>query len=131
MSAVDIGKRVLQLASNNLNQLATLSAKQLMNIRGIGEARAITIVAALELGRRRKEVDPEERPKIGGSIDAFQLLRSEFQDIPYEAFWIILLNRANRVIRKYQVSQGGVTGTVADPKIIFKAALEELASVLF
>ena len=128
MSAVEIGRRLLQHANNNLNQLATLSAKQLMNVRGIGEAKAMTIVAALELGRRRKERDSEERPKIGGSIDAFHLLRSDFQDIPYEAFWIIMLNRANRVIRKYQVSQGGVTGTVADPKIIFKAALEELAS---
>lgn len=128
MSAVDIGKRLLQYASNSLNQLAQLSAKQLMTVQGIGEAKAITIIAALELGRRRKEIDPEERPKIGGSMDAFQLLRSDFQDIPYETFWIILLNRANRVLRKYQVSQGGVTGTVADPKIIFKAALEELAS---
>ena len=128
MSAVDIGKRLLQHANNNLNQLATLSVKQLMNVKGIGEAKAMIIVAALELGRRRKETDSEERPKIGGSIDAFQLLRSDFQDIPYEAFWIVMLNRANRVIRKYQVSQGGVTGTVADPKIIFKVALEEFAS---
>jgi len=128
MSAVDIGKQLLQQAGNNLHQLASLTTKQLMNVKGIGEAKAITIVAALELGRRRKEADVEERPKIGGSCDAFQLLRPDFQDIPHEAFWIILLNRANRVKRKYQVSQGGVTGTVADPKIIFKAALEELAS---
>lgn len=128
MTAVEIGKRLLQQANNNLHQLATLTIKQLMNVKGIGEAKAITVVAALELGRRRKDIDPEERPKIGGSIDAFNLLRPDFQDIPYEAFWIILLNRANRMIRKYQVSQGGVTGTVADPKIIFKAALEDLAS---
>ena len=128
MSAVEIGKRLFLHADNNLHQLASLSTKQLMNVKGIGEAKAITIVAALELGRRRKEKGSEERPKIGGSSDAFQLLRADFQDIPYEAFWIILLNRANRVIKKYHVSQGGVTGTVADPKIIFKAALEELAS---
>jgi DNA repair protein RadC len=128
MSAVEIGKRLFLHADNNLHQLAALSTKQLMNVKGIGEAKAITIVAALELGRRRKETEPEEKPKIGGSSDAFQLLSADFQDIPYEAFWIILLNRANRVIKKYHVSQGGVTGTVADPKIIFKAALEELAS---
>jgi DNA repair protein RadC len=128
MSAVEIGKRLYLHADNNLHQLASLSTKQLMSVKGIGEAKAITIVAALELGRRRKETGLEERPKIGGSGDAFQLLRADFQDIPHEAFWIILLNRANRVIKKYHVSQGGVTGTVADPKIIFKAALEELAS---
>jgi DNA repair protein RadC len=128
LSAVEIGKRLFQHAGNNLHQLATLTTKQLMNVKGIGEARAITIVAAMELGRRRNEKVVEEKPKIGGSGDAFHLLRPDFQDIPYEAFWIILLNRANRVIKKYQVSKGGVTGTVADPKIIFKAALEELAS---
>lgn len=128
MSAVEIGRRLLSHADNNLHQLASLTTRQLMNVKGIGEAKAITIVAALELGRRRKETGHEERPKIGGSTDAFHVLKADFQDIPHEAFWIILLNRANRVIKKYQVSQGGVTGTVADPKIIFKAALEELSS---
>jgi DNA repair protein RadC len=99
-----------------------------MSTKGIGEAKAITIVAALELGRRRNYREWEEKPKIGGSIDAYELLKSDLLDIPHEEFWIILLNRANRVVKKYQISQGGVTGTVADPKIIFKAALEELAS---
>jgi len=128
MSAVELGKIVLQNAGNNLHQLARLTIKDLMKLKGIGEAKAITIVAAMELGRRRKELEQEEKPKIGGSIDAYELLKSDLLDIPHEEFWVILLNRANRVVKKYQVSQGGVAGTVADPKIIFKVALEELAS---
>lgn len=128
LSAVDLGKNILQVAGNNLNDLARLSINDLMKIKGIGEAKAITIIAALELGRRRKELDPDEKPKITCSHDAFQLLKSELMDIAHEEFWILLLNRANRVTRRHQISQGGVAGTVADPKIIFKLALEELAS---
>lgn len=128
MSAVDVAKNVLQSVSNDLNELARLTVKDLIKIKGIGEAKAITIVSALELGRRRKESLSEERPKITGSKDIYELLKAELLDIPYEAFWIVLLNRANRVIKKHQISQGGVAGTVADPKIIFKLALEELAS---
>jgi len=128
MSAVDVAKNILQTVNNDLNELARLTVKDLMKIKGIGEAKAITIVSALELGRRRKELSAEERPKIASSNDIFELLKSELLDIPHEEFWIVLLNRANRVIKKHQISQGGVTGTVADPKIIFKIALEELAS---
>jgi len=128
MSAVDVAKNLLQAVSNDLNDLARLTVKDLIKIKGIGEAKAITIVSALELGRRRKESLSEERPKITGSKDIYELLKAELLDIPHEAFWIVLLNRANRVIKKHQISQGGVAGTVADPKIIFKIALEELAS---
>lgn len=128
MSAVELAKKILQVANNNLHDLAKLSVKELMKIKGIGEAKAITIIAALELGRRRKELDPEEKPKITGSKDAFEIVRGNLQDIPHEEFWIVLVNRANRVIRKHQISQGGVAGTVADPKMIFKVAIEELAS---
>lgn len=128
MSAVDLGKQVLQNVGNNLHQLARLTIKDLVKLRGIGEAKAITILAALELGRRRNELEEQEKPKIGGSADAYELLKSDLLDIPHEEFWVILLNRANRVLKKYQISQGGVAGTVADPKIIFKVALEELAS---
>jgi DNA repair protein RadC len=127
-TAVDLGKKILGIAGNSLHDLARMGIKDLTRIHGIGEVRAITIVAALELGRRRKEQELGEKPRIGGSHDAFELLRANLQDISHEEFWVILLNRANRVIRKYQVSQGGVSGTVADPKIIFKTALEELAS---
>ncbi|HEU5289844.1 MAG TPA: DNA repair protein RadC [Cyclobacteriaceae bacterium] len=128
LSAVDVAKAMLQSVSNDLNELARLSVKDLTKIKGIGEAKAVTIVSALELGRRRKETTTEERPKITGSKDIYELLKAELLDIPHEAFWIVLLNRANRVIKKHQISQGGVAGTVADPKIIFKIALEELAS---
>ncbi len=128
MSAVELSKKILLQGNNNLNELARLSVKDLMKIKGIGEAKAITIVAALELGRRRKEQDPEEKPKITSSKDAFDLLKGEMMDLPKEEFWVLLMNRANRVIKKKRVSEGGVSGTVADPKIIFKLALEELAS---
>jgi DNA repair protein RadC len=127
-SAVDLAKNILQSVNNDLNELARLTVKDLMKIKGIGEAKAITIISALELGRRRKDFQAEEKPKIGGSADAFEILKADLLDIPHEAFWILLLNRANRVIKKHQISQGGVAGTVADPKIIFKVAVEELAS---
>lgn len=128
LSAVDLAKRVLQSAENNLHELARLTVKDLIRIKGIGEAKAISIVAALELGRRRKELEPESKPHITTSKAAFELIKADLLDIPHEEFWVLLLNRANKVTRKQQVSQGGVTGTVADPKIIFKLALEELAS---
>jgi DNA repair protein RadC len=128
MSAVELSKKILLQGNNNLNELARLSVKDLMKIKGIGEAKAITIVAALELGRRRKEQDPEEKPKITSSKDAFDLLKGEMMDLSKEEFWVLLMNRANRVTKKKRVSEGGVSGTVADPKIIFKLALEELAS---
>jgi len=127
-SAVDLAKKVLQGAGNNLNELARLSLKDMMKIKGIGEAKAITIAAALELGRRRKESDADEKPKITSSRDVFDHLKADLLDLPHEEFWILLLNRANRVTKKHQISSGGVAGTVADPKIIFKLAVESLAS---
>ena len=128
ISAVELARRVLQTVDNNLNELARLSVKDLIKLKGIGEAKAIGIIAALELGRRRKDSEPEEKPQITGSRDCFDILRPHLQDIPHEEFWILTLNRANRLIKKYQISQGGVAGTVADPKIIFKLAVSELAS---
>ena len=127
-SAVELAKRLLQTVNNNLHDLARLSVKDLMKVRGIGEAKAISVIAALELGRRRKDSDPEEKPRISASRDCFEILKAHLQDIHHEEFWILLLNRANRLIKKYQISQGGVAGTVADPKIIFKLAVSELAS---
>lgn len=128
ISAVELAKRVLQTVNHNLHDLARLSVKDLMKVKGIGEAKAISIIAALELGRRRKDLDPEAKPRITGSRDVFEIFKANLLDIHHEEFWILLVNRANRVIKKHQISQGGVAGTVADPKIIFKAALEELAS---
>jgi len=128
LSAVDLSKKILQRVNNNLHDLARLSAKDLMKIKGIGEAKAISIIAALELGRRRKDLDPDEKPKITGARDAYEMLKGDLADLPHEEFWVLLLNRATRVIRKVQISQGGIAGTVADPKIIFKNAVENLAS---
>jgi DNA repair protein RadC len=127
-SAVDLAKNILQSVGNNLDDLARLSVKDLMKIKGIGEAKAITIISALELGRRRKETDAPEKTKVSKSGDAFALLKGQLMDKAHEEFWILLLNRSNRVIKMQQISLGGVHGTVADPKIIFKIALEELAS---
>ncbi len=128
LSAIDVAKKVLSHVDNNLDSLAKLSIKDLMKAKGIGEAKAITIVAALELGRRRKDQSPDDKAKIESSKTAFELIRGDLMDLPHEEFWVILLNRANRIIRKKRVSEGGVSGTVADPKIIFKLAVDELAS---
>jgi DNA repair protein RadC len=128
MTAVDLAKKVLQPAANNLHELARFTVKDLVKIKGIGEAKALTIVAALELGRRRKELGGNEKPRISSSKDAYDLVKADLLDIGHEEFWILLLNRANGVVKKSQISQGGVAGTVADPKIIFKLAVEDLAS---
>lgn len=127
-SAVELAKKVLLLSNNNLNELARLSVKDLMKIKGIGEAKAIAIVAALELGRRRKAQDLDEKPKISSSKDAFDLIQGHLMDLPHEEFWVLLLNRMHQVVKKKRISEGGVSGTVADPKIIYKLALEDLAS---
>ncbi|OZI07459.1 hypothetical protein BWI93_14035 [Siphonobacter sp. BAB-5385] len=127
-TAVDLAKMILSSVGNDLNQLAKLSIKELSKFKGIGEARAITIVSALELGRRRKESEPIVRSIITSSETAYQALRPHLMDLLHEEFWILLLNRANQIIRPMQVSAGGVSGTVADPKLIFKHAIEHLAS---
>jgi DNA repair protein RadC len=128
LSAVEVSKKALQQAGNNLNELARFTAKDLMKVKGIGVAKAITIMAAMELGRRRKDAEADEKPKIGSSKEAYEQLAGSMMDLPHEEFWVLLLNRAHRVIKKKRISEGGVSGTVADPKIIFKMALEELAS---
>jgi DNA repair protein RadC len=130
LSAVDVGKLILASAKNNLNELAKFSVKDLKKIKGIGEAKAISIVCALELGRRRKENEFREKFQISCSNDIYQLMKPDLMDLQKEEFWVLLLNRANRLIKKEQISSGGVSGTVADPKIIFKAALDQYASSL-
>jgi DNA repair protein RadC len=127
-TAVELGKRILAEFGNNLNALAKLSVSDLMKFKGIGEAKAISIVAAMELGRRRKETETAKREKITSSKDIFDVFRPQFLDLPHEEFHVLLLNRSNLIIRKEFVSRGGVSGTVVDPKIIFKIAVEHLAS---
>ncbi len=128
-SAVDLSKRILNDHQNNLNQLGKISIKDLVkNYKGVGEAKAINIVAALELGRRRQETDPIERALISSSKDAFLILHPLLADLPYEEFWIVLCNRANKVIHKQSVGRGGVHSVVADVRIIMKCALDHFAT---
>ncbi len=128
LSALDLSKRILDSVDHRLSELAKLKAGDLTRIKGIGPAKAITIVAALELGRRRKETDTQEKPKVGSSREAYDIISGDLMDLSHEEFWVLLLNRANRLIRKQRISEGGVSGTVADPKVIFKGALDHLAS---
>jgi DNA repair protein RadC len=131
LSAVDVAKLVLKGCSNNLNDLAKLSVKDLQKFKGIGEAKAITIISALELGRRRKDAAGQnKREKITCASDAFDIMKPHLLDLQHEEFWIILLNRSNAVIKKVFISSGGIAGTVADPKLIYKHALEHLASAI-
>ncbi|MEZ0487671.1 RadC family protein [Fibrella aquatica] len=128
LSAVDVARKVLEGVGNNLHELARRSVKDLSKFRGIGEARAISIVAALELGRRRREQAPPERHRITCSRDAYEEVRPYLTDKSHEEFWILLLNRANEVLRPVQISAGKLSGTVADPRMIFKVGVEYLAS---
>lgn len=129
-SAVDLSKRILQSADNNLNELGKISLDELMKFKGIGEAKAITITAALELGRRRQLSDIKDKPQIRSSRDAYDAIAPLVMDLQHEEFWILMLNRANKVVKRVKISLGGVAGTVVDAKIIFKKALELPASAL-
>ncbi len=129
-SAVDLGRSILAKVDGNLNQLSKLSINELTRFKGIGTAKAITIASALELGRRRKDSGPIQRPKIECSKDVFELMSPELVDKSHEEFWVVLLNRANFVLKKQSISSGGISGTVADPKLIYKIALDEMASAI-
>ena len=129
-TAVELSRRILNAVNNNLGELGKLSVNDLTKFKGIGEAKAISIVAALELGRRRKETDSVKREKIITSKDAYNLFKPLLVDLPHEALWTLFLKRSNSLIKKEMISRGGVTGTVADAKIIFKLATENLTSSL-
>ncbi len=127
-SAVDLSKRILAFYDNNLTKLGKASIADLSNFKGIGEAKAIAIIAGLELGLRRKETDAETIVKISDSTDTFNHLNHIFADLNHEEFWVIFLNRSNHILGKYLISKGGQAGTIADPKIIFGMALEKNAA---
>ena len=129
-SAVELSRDILAGVENQLGELAKLSVKDLMKFQGIGEAKAISIAAALELGRRRREEEGVRKKKITSSRDVYEVLGPRMEDLDHEEFWILLLNRANMIIGKHEISKGGVSGTVADTKIIFKLAIENLASAI-
>ncbi len=127
-SAVELCKRILYGCDHDLNRLAKLNVTELSKFKGVGAAKAISIIAALELGRRRKEIVAAELVQISTSIDVYELIASQFKDLNHEEFWILLLNRANRITSKHLISKGGQAGTIADPKIIFNIALENHAA---
>ncbi|HMN88990.1 MAG TPA: DNA repair protein RadC [Saprospiraceae bacterium] len=129
-TAVGLAQRILQSLDNDLNELGRRSVAELTKFKGMGEAKSITVVAALELGRRRQLTDVKERPQIRSSRDAWQLIAPILMDLSHEEFWILLLNRAGRVIGREQISLGGVAGTVVDAKIVFRKAIESMASSL-
>lgn len=123
-TAVELSQEILAFTSNNLNELAKLSVTDLMKFKGIGEAKAITIVACLELGRRRKQTDVLKRKQVKSSKDIFEELQPYLIDLHHEEFWMVLLNRKNEILSTKKISSGGVSGTIADAKLIFKAAIE-------
>ncbi|WP_299215886.1 DNA repair protein RadC [uncultured Aquimarina sp.] len=123
-SAVALSKRILASVDHQINSLGKLSVKQLMGFKGIGEAKAIAIVAGLELGRRRKEEDDPVMSKITNSKDAYSILNPFIGDLEHEEFWVLYLNNSNKVLQKKQISIGGKTGTLVDPRIVYKYALE-------
>lgn len=128
ISAVDLARQILHMSGNNLDKLGKFSITDLTSIKGIGEAKAITILASLELGRRRKLTDGINEIKITGSADVFNIIYPVLSDLTHEEFWVIYLNRSNKVISKRKISQGGITGTVTDIRLILKNALESLAT---
>jgi|694.fasta_scaffold20475_2 DNA repair protein RadC len=124
VSAVNLAQLILKHYDNDLNLLARCSVKELQQFQGIGEAKAITIVSAMELGRRRTNQNMSLRPRIYDSSSVYHFIRPELLDKPVEEFWIILINRANYLIKKQFISSGGLTTTFADPKVVFKVALD-------
>jgi len=127
-SAVELSKRILHHYDNDLNRLAKASINELSAFRGIGEAKAISIIAALEIGRRRDDTETKVIETILSSKDAYNLMRRHLVDLNHEEFWIILLGRSSKVLGKELISKGGMSATIADPKIIFHAALQYQAN---
>lgn len=127
-SAVELSKRILASVDNSLNALGKQSLKQLMDFKGIGEAKAITIAAAMELGRRRREEAGVDLKRITSSRAVFEIMQPLIGELPHEEFWILYLNNSNKVIYKSQLSKGGITGTVVDARLVFKTALEQNAT---
>lgn len=127
-TAVDLSKEILEKAKNNLIELSKFTTNDFLTFKGIGEAKALSIIAALELGRRRRSAEVIEKSSISGSKDVFNYFMAIVEDYKYEGFWVLLLNRANKIIKHIQISDGGVSGTIADPKKIFKLSIENGAS---
>jgi DNA repair protein RadC len=123
-SAVELSKKILNTVHNNLNELGKLSIEDLKKFKGIGEAKAISIITAVELGRRRNLGEALVKPKITGSRSVFDLMQPVLGELQHEEFWILYLNNANKIQLKFQMSKGGITGTLVDNRLVFKRALE-------
>lgn len=124
-SALVVAQDILRLGKDNLNEVAKLSPKELINLKGMGEAKAITVIAALELGRRRHAAASLEKPVVSSSADVATYLQTSLRDYRHEVFAVVYLNRSNKINGFKIISEGGITGTVADPRVILKKALEE------
>lgn len=129
-SAVELSKRILAHVNSNLNELAKLTVDDLIKFKGIGEAKSINIITALELGRRRILEEALEKPKITGSRSVYEIMHPILGELQHEEFWVIYLNNSNKIILKTQISKGGITGTVVDSRLIFKRAIELFATGL-
>jgi len=128
-SAVALSKRILS-SVDSLNGLGKMSVSQLINFKGIGEAKAITIIAALELGRRRRAEDAVDLVKVTSSKKVFEMMQPIIGELTHEEFWVLFLNNSNKIISKSQLSKGGITGTIVDARLVFKLALENGATGL-
>ncbi|MBP6826108.1 MAG: DNA repair protein RadC [Saprospiraceae bacterium] len=130
VSAVSLAQEILSSVDNNLHELGKRSVSELKRFKGMGEAKAITITAALEIGRRRQISDLRERPRVTGSRDAFNAIAPLLTDLHHEEFWVLLLNKANEVFSRERLSTGGMSGTVVDVKMLFKVALDARAAAV-
>jgi DNA repair protein RadC len=129
-SAVELSKRILHHYDNDLNKLGKAGISELCKFKGIGEAKAISIIAALEIGRRRGDTEIKVLDEVKSSRDGYNIMRRHLMDLNHEEFWIMLIGRSSKVIAKELVSKGGLSGTVADPKIIYHMALQHQASAI-
>lgn len=123
-SAVDLSKRILKSVHNNIHELAKLSLVKLIVFKGIGQAKAIAIITALELGKRRQLETFIEYPKISSSKQVFSMMQPLVGTLPHEEFWVLYLNNSNKVLSKFQISKGGITATLVDVRLLFKKAIE-------
>lgn len=129
-SAVELSKRILHHYDNDLNKLGKASISELCKFKGVGEAKAISIIAALEIGRRRGDTEIKVLDEVKSSRDGYNIMRRHLIDLNHEEFWLLLIGRSSKVLAKELVSKGGLSGTVADPKIIFHMALQHQASAI-
>lgn len=130
-SAVELSRRILESVGNNWHQLSLLSISDLMKFNGIGEAKAISVAVALEIGRRRATQEIPERAQIKSADDVFKILHPVMGDLRTEEFWVIYVNQNNKVLYKERISQGGISGTIVDVRLIMKTAIEQMATGIF